>query len=49
MAKTCLSMLTSYCAWMYCCFSQTICVISGSYGPSLALIGKSTHVVLYGK
>ena len=28
---------------------QTICVISGSYGPSLALIGKSTHVVLYGK
>lgn len=27
--------------------SMTICVISGSYGPSLALIGRSTHVVLY--
>lgn len=27
--------------------SMTICVISGSYGPSLALVGKSTRVVLY--
>lgn len=29
--------------------SMVICTISGAYGPSLALTGKSSRVIVYGK